>query len=190
VTLDDSFIGAGETKTIFALNVTTDLTIDASAESDGNVRITGGLGNDLLIGGAGADRLFGGAGHDTLVGGAGNDTFVFNDGTESAGLNYDTLVGFTRGEDVVEVNGQAYTNYSDVVGGQLDDATFDADLSNALGGSLMGDAAVFFTADSGNHAGQTFLVVNTDGVDGYQAGSDLVLFTTPLDVAPVPSPIA
>jgi hypothetical protein len=34
---------------------------------------------------------------------------------------------------------------------------------------------VFVNANAGNHQGETFLVVDANGVDGYQAGQDLVL---------------
>ena len=175
VTLADTFIGAGETKTIFALGVQTDLRIDASGETDGNVRLFSGQGSDTLIGGSGNDTLFGGVGRDALDGGAGNDIFAFNAAGDSAGLNYDTVAGFVRGEDVIQVNGQVYNAYADVIGGRLDDSTFDADLGTALNASLINGAAVFFTADSGNHGGETFLVVDTNGIDGYQSGQDLVV---------------
>ena len=175
VTLDDSFIGAGETKTVFALQVATGVTVDATGETNGNVRLTAGAGDDTLLGGAGADQLFGGAGADTLAGGAGADTFLFNDATESTSLGYDTLLDFERGVDTLQVNGRTYGNYADIAEGALSNASFDADLSAALGAGLSGDAGVFFTASEGDYAGFTFLVVNTDGVDGYQAGADLVV---------------
>lgn len=118
--------------------------------------------------------MFNGAGDSNVTGTTGNTV-----------LNYDTLVGFTPGVDHIQVNGTAYEAFTSVKGGQLSDATFNADLSAAIGTSLTGNAAVFFTASSGDHANQTFLVINTDGVDGYQAGSDLVVYTAPaMDVTP------
>lgn len=189
--VDDSWVAAGETKTITAVTnfqdqvgpVLSNLVIDGSREANGNLRILAGSGNDSLFGGVGNDTLYGGLGRDRISGGAGADTFVFNSASESnvgvgnAGasvLNYDTLFGFTQGQDTIQVNGQTYAAFSAGLNGRLDDATFNANLATAVS-NLVGDAAATFTATSGNHAGETFLVINTDGVSGYQAGSDLVL---------------
>ena len=191
ITVDDSWVSAGATKTITAVTsfqdqvgpVVTDLVIDGSRETNGNLRILAGSGNDTLLGGAGDDLLFGGLGRDRMSGGAGADTFVFNSAAESnvtvgnggaAVLNYDTLFGFTQGQDTIQVDGQTYATFTAGQNGRLDDATFNGDLAAAVG-NMTGNAAVTFTATSGSHAGETFLVLNTDGVAGYQAGSDLVL---------------
>ncbi|NTS66878.1 calcium-binding protein, partial [Sphingomonas sp. HHU CXW] len=187
ITVDDSWVNAGETKTITAVTsfqdqvgpVLADLTIDGSGETNGNLRILSGSGNDTLTGGAGNDIIFGGLGHDTMTGGAGNDTFVFNGAADSASTGFDTILDFDRASDTIQVNGQTYASFTDQSGGQLSQGSFDADLSQALGTTLTGTNGVFFTASSGDYAGQTFLVVNTDGVDGYQAGSDLVIRTDP-----------
>ncbi|WP_294356828.1 VCBS domain-containing protein [uncultured Sphingomonas sp.] len=187
ITVDDSWVAAGETKTITAVTsfqdqvgpVLADLTIDGSAETNGNLRILSGSGNDTLTGGAGNDIIFGGLGHDTMTGGAGNDTFVFNGAADSASTGFDTILDFDRASDTIQVNGQTYASFTDQSGGQLSQNSFDADLSQAIGTTLTGTNGVFFTASSGDYAGQTFLVINTDGVDGYQAGSDLVIRTDP-----------
>ena len=192
ITVDDSWVAAGETKTITAVTsfqdqvgpVLADLTIDGSGETNGNLRILSGWGNDTLTGGAGNDIIFGGLGHDTMTGGAGSDTFVFNAAGDSASTGFDTILDFDRASDTIQVNGQTYASFTDQSGGQLSQASFDTDLSQALGTTLTGTNGVFFTASSGDYAGQTFLVVNTDGVDGYQQGSDLVIRTDP--GAPVP----
>jgi Ca2+-binding RTX toxin-like protein len=147
------------------------------------LRLIAGSGNDTLFGGTGNDTLFGGLGRDLLSGGAGNDAYLFNSAADSnvtvgsngaAVLNYDTLFGFTGGEDTIQVNGQSYDVFTAGQNGRLDDATFNDDLAAAFG-NIGGNAAVTFTATSGNHAGETFMVLNTDGVAGYQAGTDLVL---------------
>lgn len=175
IAIDDSFVTGGATKSVWGAQVRTDMVIDGHAVANGNLNLFGGLGNDMLTGGAGNDRLFGGAGRDTLAGGAGNDVFVYNAASDSTSTGYDTLVGFVRGQDVVEVAGVARTSYAADVSGRLDDATFDADLTNAVGGSLTSGSALFFNANDGNHAGQTFLLVDGNGIDGYQAGQDLVM---------------
>ena len=196
ITVDDSWVDVGQTKTITAVTgfqgsvgpVATDLVIDGSRETNGNLVIFGGSGDDRLSGGAGNDVLFGGLGQDVLSGGDGSDRFLFNSAADSnvtdAGgssiLNFDTLVGFNAAADTIEVNGRTYGDFSAVAGGQLSAGTFNGDLSAALGTSLTGASSVFFTADAGDFQGRTFLVVNTDGVDGYQAGSDLVIAIEPL----------
>ncbi|HUO97234.1 MAG TPA: bluetail domain-containing putative surface protein, partial [Rhizomicrobium sp.] len=44
-----------------------------------------------------------------------------------------------------------------------------------LSGKLLSHHAVLFTPDAGALAGQQFLVIDTNGVAGYQAGADLVI---------------
>ncbi|MBC3941251.1 Calx-beta domain-containing protein [Sphingomonas albertensis] len=179
ITIADSFVTGAATKTVWGLPVTTDLVVDGRAVAQGNLNIFGGSGNDTLTGGSGNDLLFGGAGRDTLAGGAGNDVFVYNAASESSSTGYDTLVGFTRGADVVQAAGIVRNTYGTDVTGRLDDASFDTDLGNAVRGSLTSGSAVFFNANAGNHQGETFLVVDANGIDGYQAGQDLVMQIVP-----------
>jgi Ca2+-binding RTX toxin-like protein len=155
----------------------------------GNDTLDGGTGDDTLLGGLGNDILIGGLGRDRMSGGAGADLFVFNSAADSnvmvgnggtSVLNYDTLFGFTQGTDTIQVAGQTYNTFTSGQGGRLDDATFNGDIAASVG-NMTGNAAVLFTATSGNHVGETFLVLNTDGVAGYQAGSDLVLYLSPTD---------
>lgn len=197
ITIDDSWVATGQTKTITAVTsfqgsagpVKTNLIVDGSRETNGNLVIFGGSGDDRLSGGFGNDVLFGGLGQDFLTGGNGSDRFVFNasaDSNVTAGtdgssiLNFDTLAGFSTAADTIQVDGQAYGNFSTIGGGQLSAGTFNSDLSSALGANLTGNGGVFFTADAGDFQGRTFLVINTDGIDGYQAGSDLVLAIEPM----------
>jgi len=60
-----------------------------------------------------------------------------------------------------------------VTSGSLSEASFDDDLSAALGGLGAGQAALF-APDSGDHAGKIFLVVDGNDVAGYQEGEDYV----------------
>jgi hypothetical protein len=63
--------------------------------------------------------------------------------------------------------------------GSLSTATFNADLASDLGPAKLGaDTAVLFTASSGTLAGDTFLVVDCNGVAGYHAGVDLAIRLT------------
>ena len=60
--------------------------------------------------------------------------------------------------------------------GALSTATFDADLANAVGAAQLGaHHAVVFTADSGTLAHDVFLVIDANGIAGYQAGQDFVI---------------
>ena len=60
--------------------------------------------------------------------------------------------------------------------GTLSEATFDADLAAAIGaGQLAAGHAVVFKPNAGDLAGHFFLVVDANGVAGYQAGPDYVM---------------
>lgn len=176
LTFADDLVGAGRTFAVFALPVLTDLTINASAETDGNYLIIGGEGNDTLTTGGGNDFLFGGLGADILNGGAGADTFVYNGISQSTGPNFDTVVGFVSGTDSFDFTTTITGIAPTVNGGTLSAATFNADLAAAIGaGQLAAGQAVLFTVDAGTFAGSTFLIVDGDGVAGYQADGDYVI---------------
>lgn len=174
IAVADDFVLADATKTIFAGGVVSPLTIDASGETNGRLNIFGGTGADAITGGGASDRIFGGDGGDTLRGGSGVDVFFYDDARQSTGLGYDRLLDFDAGVDRIEIAGQVHDTYGVVAGGRLDDATFNDDLQTALGTQLTGGAAVFFSVTEGNHAGETFLVVDANGIDGYQVDGDYV----------------
>ncbi len=173
LTTDDANVAAGETLHVTATLLTAGHTLafDGSHEIDGFLALIGGGGADHLTGGALADRLTGGAGddvlsgglgHDILTGGAGSDTFVYGSVAESNKAVTDTLVGFDASSDHL---GLWFT----VTGV---DAPFNAHKLNALDATHLGaNHAVVVTLDSGH----TFLVVDANGVAGYQAGGDLVI---------------
>ena len=103
ITLSDVWTGAAATKTVWGLNVTTALTIDGSAETNGNFIFFGGQGSDTLTGGAGTDAIFGGGGGDALRGGLGNDTFRYDNLTDSFGATNatrDRILDFTAGDKI------------------------------------------------------------------------------------------
>ena len=63
-----------------------------------------------------------------------------------------------------------------VTTGALSTATFDSDLAAAVGASQLGAGhAVVFTPNSGTLSGDHFLIVDANGVAGYQAGQDYVI---------------
>lgn len=176
ITLADDLVGAGQTFTVFGLPVETGFTLNATAETNGNITVFGGSGADTISTGAGNDRIFGGGGADVLNGGAGADTFVYDAVSQSTGAGYDRVTGFVSGTDRFDFD-VAVTGVDATVGaGSLSTASFDANLAAVIGaGQLAANHAVLFTADAGDLAGQTFLVVDANGVAGYQAGSDYVI---------------
>lgn len=58
--------------------------------------------------------------------------------------------------------------------GSLSGSSFEADIAKAVGDSLAAGHALFFTPDSGDYAGEAFLVLDTNGKAGFQAGEDEV----------------
>ncbi|MBY0282514.1 MAG: hypothetical protein K2W81_00970 [Sphingomonas sp.] len=176
ITLADNLIVVGQTFTVFGLAVETGFTLNASAETDGNVRVFGGSGNETITTGAGNDWIFGGGGADVLYGGLGADTFVYDAVIQSTGVNYDRITGFVSGVDKFDFGGLVTGVDASVGTGALSTASFDANLGVAIGaGQLAANHAVLFQADAGDLAGKTFLVVDANGIAGYQAGRDYVI---------------
>ena len=60
-----------------------------------------------------------------------------------------------------------------ITSGTLSQGSFDNDLGAALGG-LGASQAVWFAPDAGDLAGQIFLIVDANGIAGYQEGEDYV----------------
>lgn len=110
---------------------------------DGNDDVDGGEGGDVIHGNAGDDRIngqdgadtiFGDAGADTLIGGGGQDVFRFDQIADSAAGAPDQIVGFERGNDVVDIS------------------RIDADLTTA------GDQAFHLVSTFTHHAGEALLL--------------------------------
>ena len=182
VTLADDWTLAGQSHTVFGTSLTQGATIDGSAETDGKLAIyggsgndtlTGGAGNDMILGGGGADTIRGGLGADTLRGDGGADTFVYGSAAESTSITHDTLVGFDASVDKIDLPNAITAIDTAITVGSLSSGSFDSDLTAALAG-LGANHAVTFTADQGDLAGHIFLVADTNGISGYQAGQDAV----------------
>jgi hypothetical protein len=161
------------------------LTFDGSAEANGRFAITGGKAADTLTGGDGDDSIKGGAGADTIKGGkgadildtsAGADKLVYTSVKQSTGLHHDDLVGFDfKGNDLLDLNVKVTGIDPTRATGKVTTATFDDDLERLLSSSVLHKHhAMFLTPGSGNFAGAYFLVVDANGVAGYQAGADYV----------------
>ncbi len=175
ITLADSFTPGTLTRTISGTQVQTAITVNASAETDGNIRIFGGVAGDILTGGNGADFFFGNLGTDAMFGGLGADVFLFENAAQSTGLGRDTIGGFTS-EDRIQLTTTVAAVDTAITAGSISNQSFDTDLSAAVNASTLGaNNAVLFTASGGTLSGRTFLVIDSNGTAGYQAGLDIVI---------------
>jgi Ca2+-binding RTX toxin-like protein len=161
LTTNDATVAAGKILTIdgSALGASDVLTFNGAAETNGKFIIVGGKGADKLTGGAGAD------------------TFTYTSVTQSTSTHYDTITGFNFSSDIFDIPGTvgAITAIDTAVtSGSLSTASFDTDLASAVSG-LGAHHAILFTPNGGTLSGQTFLVVDLNGMAGYQAGHDLVI---------------
>jgi Ca2+-binding RTX toxin-like protein len=186
--VNDNTVAPGQTLTIdgLALGAGDTLTLNGGAETDGNFNIAGGSGNNTLIGGSnddvlstdsstGSNSFRGGGGADSITGSPGTDTFVYDGASDSTSANYDTILGADLSVDRFDVPGTVNGIDTAVTSGTLSTTTFDSDMATALNGHLLASDAILFTPDSGELSGQTFLVVDLNGMAGYQSGADLVI---------------
>jgi Ca2+-binding RTX toxin-like protein len=187
LTMNDGNVAAGTELTVDASKLAKSdvFVFDGSAEMDGSFTvkggrgadaITGGAGNDTLTGGKGNDVLTGGGGADVLDGGSGADRFVYHSAAESTGALFDTIEKFSVKTDKIDLWFAVNAVDKMVTGGALSLAHFDGDLASAIDAAHLGmHDAVVFAPDSGDLAGESFLIVDVNGVAGYQAGQDLVI---------------
>jgi hypothetical protein len=141
------------------------LAFDGSAETDGRFKFVGGAGSNTFTGGSGAD--------DVNAAG-GSDLFRYTAAVQSTSTGYDTITGFDAAVDHLHVWSGVTALDAPITTGNLSKSTFDADLATAMTGLGAGHAALF-SGDTGNQAGQQFLVIDANGTAGYQAGGDLVV---------------
>ncbi|MGH6871316.1 MAG: calcium-binding protein [Rhizomicrobium sp.] len=186
LTTNDANVAAGVTMTVdgHALGASDTLSFNGANELDGRFIITGGAGNDVITGGHGNDKIQGGLGADSLKGGAGHDFFIYtsiqdslgspNDGPTGSG--YDTITSFDFSADKLDLWFTVTGVDATITSGQLRQVFFDDDMSAAVDGAhLAVNHAVLFTPTTGDLAGRTYLVVEANGVAGYQSAGDLVI---------------
>lgn len=141
--------------------------------------LTGTTAEDWLNGRTGADTLVGGGGQDHIVVGKDSATDIIRvaSPTDSSGSARDTVAGLhLDGEDRFELSVVPGAFASPVVG-TLNEESFDADLAAALDeAALPAGQAVLFDPDAGtaDYAGTVYLIVDANGVAGYQPGADYV----------------
>ena len=172
---DDNNVAAGRTLTINAMPLrdANSMIFDGSAETDGRFIFYGGEAGDVFLGGAGNDRIYGLGGGDILSGGGGSDIFAYYDAAHSSGADYDVLADFDPGTDRIDLEVSVTGFDAAVQGGTLSSGNFSADLGAALSGLGAGHA-VYYAPDAGDLAGTVFLVVDANGIAGYQEGEDYV----------------
>ncbi len=187
----DATVASGATLKVDASAlISTGLTFNGSGETDGSFAFIGGAGNDVLAGGAkadtfdlshgGTDSAQGGGGADLFTASA-HDTFIYGAVSDSTSVNYDTIGQLDFGTDLFRVSQIGAVTGIDaaIATGSLSTATFDGDLAADVdAGHLAAHHAVLFTADSGTLSGHTFMIVDENGVAGYQAGADIVIDVT------------
>jgi Ca2+-binding RTX toxin-like protein len=184
LTPNNANVAAGQTLGVYAtgLGSTDTLVFNGSHVTNGNLSIYGGAGNDTLTGGGAVNTFDGGGGADTMTAGSGADTFVYDAVTDSTSTGHDTIVGFNALTDQFELqNFLQNPNAIDpaITTGTLTTANFDANLAHFVGASeLHAGDAVLYTPSAGNLSGHTFLIIDENGVAGYQAGQDIVVELT------------
>jgi hypothetical protein len=155
--------------------------LSVGVDSQTTITVNGTSGNDTINASSiNAFVLNGGGGADTFTVSTGHDVFVYGAASDSTGPTFDTIIGLDTTRDVFHLNSAVTGIDTAVNSGMLDSgANFNAELAADIGSAQLGAGhAVLFTATSGNLAGHTFLIVDTNGVAGYQAGADLVIDVT------------
>jgi serralysin len=168
ITVADSFTPTGQTRIIWGGQLLTSLTIDASAETGGNLIFFGGTQSDTLTGGAGSDTISAGGGGDALRGGLGNDIFRYSDLGDSNGATNatrDRILDFASG-DLIDLSG------IDAISGGSDDAF--AFIGN---GAFTNVAGQLRSINNGNG---TFTIEGDVNGDGIADLAILVTSATPL----------
>jgi methionine-rich copper-binding protein CopC len=142
----------------------------------GGLVLTGTATGNVLTGGALNDTIAGLGRADTLTGAGGIDTFVYHAVADSTSRNFDTITDFDASADRLDLWYQVTGVDPSITTGSVGTRTFDANLASAVGAArLAAHHAVLFTPSAGAHLGKTFLIVDANGVAGYQAGADLVI---------------
>jgi Ca2+-binding RTX toxin-like protein len=120
--------------------------------------IFGGAGNDILVGGTGDFTFDGGLGADKMFAGSGVNTFIYSSAADSTtGLGLDTIDGFDFARDHLVVGGATIDSFETI---------------NVLRALQPGHAAI------AENAQETVIIVDENGITGYQAGADLLIKIT------------
>lgn len=185
LTADASFDASVTTQVSITIGYASSLDFTAYADSDVayslaggflDDHLVGGAGNDVLVGGGGDDRIiggdgdnviYGGTGADRLTGGSGSNYYAFAGPQDSSQTSYDTITDFDWNKDFIEL-GTGVT--------AIDSPEYAATLA---------DLETSFNAENlgANHAAlakvgpsqREFLVIDSNGIAGYQSGQDILV---------------
>ncbi|UVO54156.1 tail fiber protein [Sphingomonas sp. SUN039] len=177
ITLTDVWTAAGATKTVWGAQVSTAMTIDGSAESNGRLVFFGGQGADTLTGGAGADAISGGGGGDALKGGAGADIFRYDSLTDSFGTTdatRDRILDFTAGDRIDLSRIDAITGGTDDAFSFIGNAAF-GNIAGQLRFTDVGGGVFNIEGDVNGDGIADFALLVTAGPGYVFAGTDFVL---------------
>ena len=185
--MNDANVASGQSMFIHGfLGASNALSVNGSAETNGQYTMTGGGGNDTLIGGAlgdtlngagGTDTLTGGGGGDLLTGGAGGDSFVFSTASQSTSTTRDTITDLDASADKIDLS-VAVSAFDGTVNASVSTASFDANLAAAVNSVIGANEACLLHANAGDLANHDFLVIDGNGSGNYEAGSDFVIDIT------------
>ena len=154
----------------------TNIVLTGSAEND---VLFGFGGNDVLNGGSGDDFISGGNGADTITTGAGTDTVFYGNVSESTSTTYDSITDFNANVDQFDLPGVVTGIDQTLASGSLSTTSFDDDLAAAMNSShLAPHHAAIFIPDSGTLHAHKFMIIDANGVAGYQVGEDYVIDVT------------
>lgn len=147
---------------------------NGSAETDGAFDFTGGAYRDTFIGGAGNDTIEGGGQQDFLTGGGGSDTFIYEGSIDSRFGYRDHITDFNATMDKFQMD-VAVTAIDPTVSGSVSTAS---DLATLVNGHFGASHALLVNVTGGALAGHTLLLVDDNGVAGYQNTADYVIDVT------------
>lgn len=169
LTAVDGNVAAGEKMIVdgAALLAGSTLNFNASREHDGRYDLRGGADDDILVAGTGGDTLRGRLGADNLTGGAGADTFVYGAAAESNASASDWLRDFDASSDHIDL-----TFAVSAIDAAVTNVASLAALTSALDAAHLGIHHAALATLTNGHA---YLVVETNGVAGYQTNADLVI---------------
>lgn len=172
----DATVAAGARMAVDAggLTGTHSITFNGSAETDGAFDFTGGAYRDTFIGGAGNDTFDGGAQQDFLTGGGGSDTFIYENQSDSRFGIRDVISDFNAAADKFQMDAHV-TAIDATVSGSVSTST---DLTNLVSGHFGASHAMLVNVTGGSLAGHTLLLVDDNGVAGFQSTGDYVIDVT------------
>lgn len=157
-----------------SLTGTNSIIFNGSAETNGAFDFTGGAWRDTFVGGAGDDTFIGGGQRDLMTGGAGSDIFIYTQATDSRFGNRDQITDFNTADDTFQFDFEV-TGIDGTVSGSVSSAT---DLTNLVDGQFGASHAMLVNVTGGTLSGLTLLLVDANGIAGFQSGSDYVIDVT------------